>query len=191
MTIESISIFLQRIQFGRLAVGVILINLAILAFLVLPGRNVITSLQQQYGDLRQLVAGDQRQVRDLKNRVDRLQRAQSDLKKIYTEVLLPQKEGVLSIRLELEDLARSLQVKRGDFSYNYDNSVADPKLQEFRLAVSVDGNYRNIRKFINSIERSRHFLILNRVDLSSDKKPDSLSLDFQLSTYLVKEENEP
>jgi Tfp pilus assembly protein PilO len=98
---------------------------------------------------------------------------------------------VLSIRLELEDLARSLQVKRGDFSYNYDDSVADPKLQEFRLAVSVDGNYRNIRKFINSIERSKHFLILNRVDLSSDKKPDSLSLDFQLSTYLVKGENEP
>lgn len=189
MNIEKISILMKRIQFGRLAFGLILINLAVLALLVLPRRNVIASLQDQYGDLRQLAVGDQKEVRDLKGRVEKLQRAQADLKKIYSEILLPEKEGVLAIRLELEDLARSLQVKRGDFSYLYKDQE-EFRLQEFKLAVPVEGNYRNIRKFINSIERSKHFLILNRVDLSSDKS-DSLSLDFQLSTYLVKEKNEP
>lgn len=190
MNIEKISSVMKRIQFGRLSLGLIAINLVILAVLVTPRRNAIASLQDQYGELRQAVAGDQKEVHGLKSRVEKLQRAQSDLKKIYSEILLPEKEGVVAIRLELEDLARSLQVKRGDFTYQY-RAQDEFRLEEFKLAVPVEGNYRNIRKFINSIERSKHFLILNRVDLSSDNKPDALSLDFQLSTYLVKEKNEP
>ena len=117
--------------------------------------------------------------------MERLQHAQSDLKKIYSDILLPRKDGVVSIRLELEELARPLKV--GDFGYTY-KDIDDFGLQEFSLSVPVDGNYRNIRKFINSIERSKHFLILDKVNLSSEKHADALSLDFRLSTYLVKDE---
>jgi Tfp pilus assembly protein PilO len=93
----------------------------------------------------------------------------------------------MSIRMELEGLANNLQVKRSDFSYDYKN-LEDFGLQHFMLSVPVEGNYRNIRRFINSIERSEHFLILDRVDLSSEKKDDTLNLDFTLSTYLVENE---
>jgi Tfp pilus assembly protein PilO len=187
MNVEKTGILLKKAQFGRLALIVIVVNLAVLALLVMPRRNAISSLQDEFARLRQLALADQKEVRQLKERVTRLQQAQSDLKKIYSDILLPRKEGVLSIRLELEDLAKSLQIQRGDFSYNYLN-FEDFRLQQFKLAVPVEGNYRNIRKFINSIERSKHFLILDRVDLSSEKKAASLNLDFRLSTYLVMDE---
>lgn len=187
MNLEKTGVFLKRTRFGHLAVMAILLNAVLLMILVMPRRSAIGALQGEYASLRQLVAKDQKDVRELKARVDRLQRAQSDLKKIYSEILLPRKEGVLAIRLELEQLAHNLQVKRGDPAYNYED-LSKFRLQQFKLSVPVDGNYRNIRKFINGIERSKHFLILDRVDLSSDKQPDSLSLDFRLSTYLVMDE---
>ena len=65
------------------------------------------------------------------------------------------------------------------------SDLPDFGLQMFTLGVPVEGNYRNLRRFINSIERSKHFLILDRVDLSSEKKAEVLNLDFRISTYLV------
>lgn len=187
MNMEKTGILLKRIHVARLAIIVILINAVLLALVVLPRGNAIVSLQSQYGRLRSLVAADQKNARELKARVERLQRAQSDLKKIYSEILLARRDGVVSIRLELEDLAHQLQIQRGDFGYSY-KDIDEFGLQEFSLSVPVDGNYRNIRKFINSIERSKHFLILDKVNLSSDKQVNVLSLDFRLSTYLVKDE---
>ncbi len=92
----------------------------------------------------------------------------------------------MDIRLELEELAQELQVKRTDFSYTY-SSIPGLRLQEFKVSVPIEGSYGDIRRFINSIERSQHFLILDRVDLTS-VRADVLNLSFSVSTYLVENE---
>ena len=187
MNVEKTSILLKRIQYARLIMAIILINVLALFFVVMPRRNATADLQSRYGDMRQRAANDQREIRELKDRVERLQAAEEDLRKIYDEILLPKRKGVLEIRLELEDLARSMQVKRSDFDYQY-KDMPEFRVLQFGLSVPVEGSYRNIRRFINSIERSKHFLIIDRVDLSSEDKPDALNLAFKLSTYLVEDE---
>jgi type IV pilus assembly protein PilO len=188
MNLEKLSISLKRIHFVRLALAILLINVIVWVFFVLPKRNRIETLQSNYASLRTQVAADQKEVRALEARVKKLQQAQKDLKTIYSDVLVPRREGVTAIRLELETLARDLQIIRQDFSYDY-KDLPEFKLQHFTLGVPVEGNYRNIRRFINSIERSKHFLILDRVDLSSEKKTEAVNLDFVLSTYLVEDES--
>ena len=189
MNIEKTSILLKRIQFGRLIGAFLLINVLLLLFLVIPRRNVTSNLQDSFGNLRQQAANDQKEIRDLKTRLANLQRAQEDLKKIYSEILLPKKEGVLEIRLELEELARSMQIKRADPGYQYQD-MSNFRVQQFGVSLPVEGSYRNIRRFINSIERSKHFLIIDAVDLSSEQQSDAVTLAFRLSTYLVEEDEE-
>jgi Tfp pilus assembly protein PilO len=187
MNIEKLSILLQKVHFVRIMLLVLGLNLAVWAFLVLPKQDRIARLQDSYAQLRKQAASDQKEVRELQARLKHLQQAQQDLKTIYSTLLIPRTRGVTAIRLELESLANDLQVQRRDFTYDY-TDLEDLNLQQFTLSVPVEGNYRNIRRFINSIERSEHFLILDRVDLSSEKKADVLNLDFVLSTYLVKDE---
>ncbi|MCI0611638.1 type 4a pilus biogenesis protein PilO [bacterium] len=186
MNIEKISVNLKRIHFVRFLLVVLGVNLGIWGFLVLPKQDRIAALQKNYADLRNQGAADQKEIKQLQARLKHLQQAQEDLKTIYNKLLIRRTEG-MSIRMELEGLANNLQVKRSDFSYDY-KQLEDFGLQHFMLSVPVEGNYRNIRRFINSIERSEHFLILDRVDLSSERKEDILNLDFTLSTYLVEDE---
>jgi hypothetical protein len=188
MSIESISVGLKRIQFVRLALALLLLNGIILTLLVLPKRAKISTLQANYATLRSDAVVDQREIRTLQTRLKNIQQAQKNMQTIYTQVLETKKKGVTDIRLELESLTRSLDIKRQDFSYSYE-TLKDFNLQHFMLGVPVEGNYRNIRRFINSIERSKHFLILDRVDLSSEEKVDVLNLDFRISTYLVEDES--
>lgn len=186
MNIEKISVNLKKIHFVRFLLAVLGVNLAIWGFLVLPKQDRIAALQKDYATLRNQGSTDQKEIKELQVRLKHLQQAQDDLKTIYKKLLIRRTDG-MSIRVELEGLANNLQVKRSDFSYDY-KDLQDFGLQHFMLSVPVEGNYRNIRRFINSIERSEHFLILDRVDLSSEKKEDSLNLAFTLSTYLVEDE---
>ena len=162
------------------------INLLVFTFYVIPNRSKVANLQAQYAGIRQDALEQQRHIKDLQMRLLRLQEAEKDLKYLYGTVLLPKKSGVMDIRLELEGLAQDLKVKRSDFSYSY-GSIPDLHLQEFKVSVPIEGSYGDIRRFINSIERSQHFLILDRVDLTSVRE-DVLSLSFGVSTYLVENE---
>ena len=95
-----------------------------------------------------------------------------------------------AIRQELQDLAGSLTVERGAVDYDYE-LLPQFGLRHFTLSVPVEGAYRDIRRFINDIERSQYFLILDRVNLSAEREAVSggnLLLNFQLSTYLRDEE---
>jgi type IV pilus assembly protein PilO len=174
---------MKKVHLVRLALVVIALNLLLFAFVVLPQNGRIARLQSEYALMRSRLLGSQRNIVELKARLQALLQAEKDLKTVYSKILIPKKTGVTDIRLEVESLAQALEIKKENFTYNYE-PLTEFKLQQFRLGVPVEGNYKNIRRFINSIERSKHFLILERVDLS-EQKADILNLDFQLSTYLT------
>ncbi len=187
MNVEKFSMLLKKMRFRRLALILLLVNVVVTVLVVLPQHNRVLNLQASSVSLKKQLAVEQREVKNLRTRLQNLRQSQADLKTIYDKVLMSRSEGVTAIRLELESLTRSMQNARQDFSYTYDD-LPDFGLQVFHLGVPVEGNYRSLRQFINSIENSKHFLILDRVELSSEKKADVLNLDFRISTYLVNNE---
>jgi len=185
MNVEKLSAVLRKIKFVRFAIACVVLNVAVFMIFVLPDKAKYQALQADYQRLKTEVEHAQKQEMELQVRYTKLIQAQKDLKEIYENVLESKRSGPTEIRLELEGLAQNMQIKRSDFNYEYEE-LPDYHLQRFILGVPVEGNYRSIRRFINSIERSKHFLILDRVDLSAEKsQSDLLNLNFKLSTYLV------
>jgi len=190
MNFERISILLKQVRFVQIGLLFLILNGALLIFLVLPETQKISQLQSEYANKRSQLIQEAEETRSTEHRLTSLQKSQSDLKTIYTKILSDKKTGVPAIREELEELASSLSVNRQNVTYQYD-LLPEFGLRHFVLSVPVEGAYRDIRKFINGIERSQHFLILDRVDLSAEKTQnagDHLLLNFQLSTYLTDEE---
>jgi len=184
MNFERISLPLKQVRFVHLGLLFLLLNSLLFLFLVLPQNQRISGLQSDYANQRSRIIDHQRTIRSLEHRLEALQKAQTDLQIIYNEKLSQKKTGVTEIRQELEELADSVNVNRSDVSYNYD-VLPEFGLRHFTLSVPVEGAYRDIRRFINGIERSEHFLILEKVDLSAEKSSsDNLLMNFQLSTYL-------
>jgi Tfp pilus assembly protein PilO len=190
MNFERISSLLKSIRFVYVGLFLVVLNIIAFLFLVLPQKQNISRLQTDYAYQRSRMAEQKRGITVLSRRLEALQKAKRDLEVIYTQVLAQKKIGVTAIRQELQDLAGSLTVQRGGVDYNY---IVLPEygLRHFALSVPVEGAYRDIRRFINDIERSQYFLILDRVDLSTERKRDAgenVRLNFQISTYLRDEE---
>lgn len=186
MTMESLSLLFRRVHFVRWALGAILMNVLVFTFWIVPNQAKVANLQSDYANARKEAVEEQRRLNDLQLRLVRLEQAKKDLQYLYTNVLVPRKAGVMDIRLEVEDMIQQSGLRRTDFTYSY-TDLPEFHLKQFRLAVPIEGNYGDIRRFINSIERSRHFLILDRLELRS-MKSDALTLNCSLSTYLVEDE---
>jgi len=190
MNFERISLLLKNIRFVYIAILLLVLNSIAFLFVVLPEQQKISKLQSSFLLQRNEIGQQQNELKVLRRRLAALQKAQQDLEMIYSQVLAQKKVGVTAIRQELQDLAGSLSVERGGLEYDYDD-LPEFGLRHFSLAVPVEGAYREIRRFINDIERSQYFLILDRVDLSAEKESrsgENVTLNFQLSTYLRDEE---
>ena len=190
MNFERISLLLKNSRFVYIGLFLVLLNAVLFFLVVLPQRQKISSLQNDYFNQRNRIVEEKKEMKVLQQRLQALQKAEKDLEMIYTQVLAQKKVGVTAIRQELQDLAGSLTVERGGVDYNYD-LLPEYGLRHFTLSVPVEGAYRDIRRFINDIERSQYFLILDRVNLSAEREAVSggnLLLNFQLSTYLRDEE---
>ena len=186
MNFERISLLLKNIRFVYIGLLLLVLNTIAFLFIVLPERQKISRLQTSFSQQRNEIGEQQNELKVLQRRLAALQKAQKDLDLIYNQVLAQKKVGVTAIRQELQDLAGSLSVERGGLDYDYDD-LPEYGLRHFSLAVPVEGAYREIRRFINDIERSQYFLILDRVDLSAERESrsgESVTLNFQLSTYL-------
>jgi Tfp pilus assembly protein PilO len=184
MNFERISLLLKQIRFVELGLLFLVLNSLLFLFLVLPENQRISRLQSDYANQRSKMIEQQKRTRNMEHRLAALQKAQTDLQMIYNEKLSQKKTGVTEIRQELEELADSVNVSRSDVNYDYD-VLPEFGLRHFTLSVPVEGAYRDIRRFINGIERSQHFLILEQVNLSAEKKSsDNLIMNFKLSTYL-------
>src|SRR5687767_3361319 len=101
MNFERISLFLKSSRFIYIGLFLVAVNAAVFLFLVLPQKQGISRLQSDYSAQRTRIVAQQKQTRNLAQRLAALQKAETDLKVIYDQVLVQKKIGVTAIRQEL------------------------------------------------------------------------------------------
>jgi Tfp pilus assembly protein PilO len=68
----------------------------------------------------------------------------------------------------------------------YENEQLDNgALERFAIVVPLAGGYAALRKFIQSVESSDSFLVIERVALDAGKSSDVLELKITLATYFI------
>lgn len=87
---------------------------------------------------------------------------------------------------EIDRLASETNVVRG--RTGYDRELLDVGLEQIQASMPVEGNYFDLVRFINRLERSERFFLVQGVRLSKrDAEEDTIHLDCQLSFYLKPE----
>lgn len=189
-----------------------LVLFSYLYFLV-PARSRITSLNRD----RQQVQTNLEKLGTVVNTEhgtqQRVDEVTASLNKFETEFLMRQDQG----RVELYDELNQLIIKNGLRNTSGPTyTTLDPagtksmsgksvvtKWQSFypgiAVMVTVEGEYQNVRRFIQDVERSKQFVVINQVELqraqqnnapaSADETPESgtrgspVSLQLNMATY--------
>jgi type IV pilus assembly protein PilO len=169
----------QRMRFAAVLMGVVCL-LAII-YLLSPLSASSAQKQQELLDRQRQLRAAEEQTRPLQQLPQLVAKAQSDIAHFSTERLPAYPSSVYNT---IYDLARKSNVNMGDVKYESFDTLAPP-LQLLQVKARVSGGYPNLVRFINAIERSRLFFVIDGLQLGETRGSDgSIQLSLTLETYL-------
>jgi Tfp pilus assembly protein PilO len=139
----------------------------------------------QRGELQRLRIEE----RDLNQTVTRLKQIQSSLvesarrgDEFYNVKFLPASTGFATIMEEVEKIATASGIKTGSVSFSPHEVKDRAEIEAVEIDTSVDGEYSKMVRFINQLEQSQLFFIIDSLGVGSSEKK-GVRLSVKLVTY--------
>ncbi len=115
--------------------------------------------------------------------LDLVKKAESDLDSLRNDVLSTKDRRLVEVQLEVEELARQFRITLP--RQNNENEVlAEEGIERFVMVVPLEGGYSSLRAFLQAVENSTKFLVVEKVALAQGKEGGvMLQLNITLATY--------
>jgi len=122
-------------------------------------------------------------VRALEQYAATLRKTEADLDYLRREVLSTRDRRMIDIQLEVARLAEQFRVNLARIQYE-NEVLAEEGLERFAMTVPLQGGYGSLRRFLQAVERSDKFLVIERVALAEGGEGGALlDLNITLATY--------
>jgi Tfp pilus assembly protein PilO len=164
----------------------ILLDLVAIALLFSPLIGSEPSRRQQMDGLWRELQIKTRQVEPLRGLDKKIVLAQQQINDFYKE-RLPAKDSAIS--QDLGKLAGQSGVKITSIKYTQKDAQV-PDLQRIEINADLSGDYLQLVRFINGLERNQLFFLIDSVGLESEQG-GVVKLQMKLETYLNAGGSEP
>jgi Tfp pilus assembly protein PilO len=104
-----------------------------------------------------------------------------DCTKFYQDTFLEKAVGYSSVEADLSAIAGKAGLHASDTNFK-ETEVKDRGVTEISISTSVEGSYSSVIKFINGLEQSKNFYLLNDLHLTS-ANAGMIKLQLDLRTY--------
>jgi Tfp pilus assembly protein PilO len=166
------------------AIGVM--NVLFFLFLYRPARNDYYGLQDSMERLRLDIQTRQHTVGRLEKLSAQLETSEQDRHTMYTSHFLRRDIGYSQILPELENIAQRIGVRKSRVVYS-DTFEPQYGLYSVKIGIPVDGTYSSIVKFIQELENSDTFFIIEGIGLratdTTSNGNGTISLTMALETF--------
>lgn len=164
----------------NLALVVLLaVDLVAGAFLLSPLGRSRSANEKEYDRLRVSLRSKMSESLPLRGMDKKLSQAQTDLAAFYRDRFPAQASAIPG---ELGKLAGANGVRVTEVRYTSEAAEA-PGLQRVSMDATLAGDYLQVARFINALERDRMFFVIDEVTLS-EQQGGFVRLQLKLQTYL-------
>jgi Tfp pilus assembly protein PilO len=154
------------------------------ALLVFDWRARQSSTQAEKDKARQLAAQQQLLEKDV-TRAEAIRNHMSEVRhncdRFYQDQFLPTATGYSSLETDLGEIAAHAGLKTTGVTFKQ-SPVEKRGVVEVQITAAVEGDYPSLIHFINGLERSKNFYLLNNLSLVSSST-GSIKLNLELRTY--------
>jgi len=133
------------------------------------------ALQRQ----RDLLKADVDRATDIKRRLPAVQR---ECDQFFTDEFREASSGYSSVEGDLGAIAKEAGLHANSVTFRQ-REVPNRGVVEVEVAAIVEGDYPSLVRFINGLERSKNFYLLDSLQLASSTTGGNLRLNLQLRTY--------
>ena len=164
------------------------LNAGFWAAVVRPRVREYTVLSAENNPRVQALRQKQTQVEALEGFVTGLQKAREDLRTLREDVLGRREERMIGAQVEIEEICKRFGIDLDMVTYDH-LALGTEGLDVMRMTVPLEGGYADLRRFLQAVESSEKFLIVERVTLGQGKDGGVLlQLNVTLATYFYSPE---
>jgi Tfp pilus assembly protein PilO len=174
----------QRIR----AIGIALSALAVLnfAFWLLftrPGIRESERLEVGTDPQRRELIARRTEVEKQEKFLTQLEKAEADLKRLRSDLLATRETRMISAQFEVAELCERFGIDWETVSIDNELLVGE-ELDRMAMTVPLEGGYANLRRFLQAVESSEQFLVVEQVGLAeSNEGGVMLELNVAIATY--------
>jgi len=133
-------------------------------------------LREQHAEL----SADVARVRSIR---DRLPQVQGECDKFIREHLREASGGYSVVLADLGDIAEKAGLRTSNITFRQQPERNQPDIVGIDISASVEGDYSSLVRFINGLERSPNFYLLENLTLASSTGGGVIRLNLELRTY--------
>lgn len=172
---------------GKIVVAMVVLlvaNVAVAVFLVHPNVLKAHQLSDESSPQRQEIRTRERAVEKREDYLAKLDKARDGIKDFASDVLSTRQKRMIGVQLEVTKLLKEFGIAFDRVQYE-NATIENGSLERFGIVVPLAGGYANLRKFIQAVESSKNFLVIERVSLGTGKSGDVVDLNITLATYFM------
>jgi len=173
----------RRKQFQIAATVLGAVSVLSAAYLLVPLGIDSHSRSAELLEKQRAASALEKQVHPLRSMPELITKSQSDIEKFYRDRLQSRES---TVQAEIGKLAAASHVSLSGAKYEEFPTYV-PDLQVMQIEANVSGEYADIAEFINSVERSQLFFVIDGLNLGSatqDRQTGRVQLQMILETYL-------
>lgn len=157
-------------------------NIIVFFAIVRPGGKDIETLRMEYFSLRKAVTGASEELKNKENALLQITAAAEDMDAFVAE--LPLQRDMTSIITEIRGLAKKAGLDISAAKYTR-TGFKDDDIVAYDISFPINGTYRQVRKFIYSLEKLPYLMSFDELTITSNKLK-TVSLPLKVSIYFRK-----
>ncbi len=169
----------------RAALGTLLV-LNIVAALILfkPWGGSADDLERQLVSMRQRLPQQQAALAKTKSIVEKVERARVEGEQFMAKYMLNGRSTYSSIVGELDRAAERVSLKPKERQFSTEPIEGSDTLEMMTISAKYEGAYLNLTKFINELDRSPRFLIIESLQASPQPVGTAVNVSFKLNAFV-------
>jgi hypothetical protein len=149
-------------------------------------------LQRQEASLQQQLSAMRKRIDADKMLVDKMQKARKDRDQFLAKYVADERLGASTIYDELIRIATEAGVKQLPVTFNQQDIEGSDTFKMFTVTEGYEGSYASLAKFINLVDKSPHFLIIESLNTAAPQQGSgALNVQLKIDTFVNAAEGTP
>lgn len=169
----------------RAIIGVLLAaNLVAAIVAIKPFGGSAEDLRREQADLRRQLAGMQQRLANTKRMVDKAENARRDGDEFIGNYFTDRRTTYSTVIGELERTAQEAGIKLRQDNLELNPIEGSDTMQMMSITVAYEGPYGGLTKFVNLLDKSPRFLIIESMQASPQQNGALLTVTLKLDTFV-------
>ena len=143
-------------------------------------RLLVENLRRQTGE-------QAARVEKLAAIVNKVETARTQGDELMEEIMLPRRTAFSAIVSEIDQASREAKVELRERGFNVEAIEGSNTLSMMTVTAGLDGSYDNLVKFLNLLDKSSKFLIIESLGAAPQQTGNLLSITIKLDAFVREE----